>query len=253
MDEVRLVASLIVRNELGRYLAPCVESLLEFCDEVCVLDDGSEDGTYAWLANRPRVRVSAPRDPLFFTHEGRARQALLTWTLRHDPTHVLAVDADELVTDGPLIREALEARPDVDAWTVCMEEVWRARDDGLAVRIDGGWRPHPVPVLWRVPERTRGLRIADRQLACGREPEQVRRLPAGCIDASILHFGWANRAERQARYDRYAVADGGRFHASQHLRSILWPDARVRTIPRPWPTVLEPYRATILARASVSE
>jgi glycosyltransferase involved in cell wall biosynthesis len=49
---VKLIASLIVRNELKRYLEPCVAHLLEFCDEIRVLDDRSDDGTREWLAKQ---------------------------------------------------------------------------------------------------------------------------------------------------------------------------------------------------------
>ncbi len=81
-------------------------------------------------------------------------------------------------------------------------------------------------------------RILDRALACGREPMWVRGVRAQPTGTSVFHFGWANPATRQERYDRYAQADGGKFHASRHLDSILWNDRRVRLTWKKWPVGL---------------
>jgi len=247
---VKLAASLIVRNELSRFLEPCIESLLEFVDEIRVLDDHSDDGSWEWLLNRAGVQpLKVGGSAAFFAHEGRARQTLLEWTLEGDPTHVLAVDADELVSDGAAVRRVCEESP-ADVFSLDMLEVWNAQSDCLCVRGDGGWRPHPVHALWRVPADRSRLHVADRALACGRVPQivdQAKALPTG---ARILHFGWANETERVARHHRYTVADGGRFHQSQHLDSILWPDERVGLHPFGWPSAIVPHRHLILERCN---
>jgi hypothetical protein len=249
---------MVVRDELGRYLEPCVGHLLEFCDEVALLDDGSGDGLTKAAQRWPRVRYLpgggvGPAVPAGFVHEGRTRQMLLDWTLEQEPTHVLSIDADEFVEDGPRVRALLEADPNVPVWSLLMEEVWELDGDCLCVREDGGWRPHQAPILYRAPtaqQRAQAAwRIADRRLACGREPAAVRQTRFRATGASVLHFGWANRAEREARHARYAVADGGAFHQSKHLDSILWPDHKVRLEGRPWPASLAAWRGRIAARA----
>lgn len=252
---MKLVASMIVRNEIGRYLVPCVEHLLEFCDEVCVLDDGSEDGTADWLSARDGVSLTWGLQHSFFAHEGQARQRLLNYTLACEPTHVLSIDADELVTDGQALRAFCEADEGNGAWTLAMEEAWKADERHLWLRQDGGWRPHQVPILWRVPDvLDASYRIQNRALACGREPEAVRKLWRGSTPThvSLLHLGWTCEADRQARYDRYVEADGGKYHASAHLRSIMLPDRRVRLKRREWPAALEPWKARILERANLA-
>ena len=235
---MRLTASLVVRNELGRYLAPCVESLLGFCDDVVVLDDASDDGTREWLVEHPdeRVHVVLAPEPGFFVHEGRTRQALLDATLRLGVSHVLPVDADELVSDGVALRAQVGREPDVEVWTVALEEVWCAEPDRLLVREDGGWG-QGVGFVWRVPERLDGTwRIMDRRLACRRVPPAVFRQRGRRVEGvEILHFGWADEAAREARAARYVEHDGGRFHTRRHLASILWPDDRVELRARPWP------------------
>ena len=248
---MKLVAGLMVGNgEALRYLPVTLPALLEFCDQVVVLDestDGSGD-----LAEEAGAIVERVEPGTFFAHEGRARQLLQDVVLEAGATHVLAIDADELVTDGAAVRRALE-QPG-DAWCLVMEEVWEACDDRLCIREDGGWRSHPIACLWRVPPSIgAGYRIRDAALACGRVPAAVEALDrqGAAIEtgASVLHFGWANRAERQARYDRYVTHDGGRFHASAHLQSIMWPDDQVTCRSRPWPAALEPARAELVARA----
>lgn len=223
---------MIAPHEDERYLPAVLAHLSEFCDAISTRSESPET---------------------FFAHEGRARQALLETTLAENPTHVLAIDADEFVTDGASIRRACEQDQGNGCWTLPMEEVWAVDERHLWTRQDGGWRTHPVPILYRVPGHRDGRwRIMDRALACGREPLAIRQLAAKALPSgsSVLHFGWANRAERQARYERYAQADGGKFHASSHLLSILDPDRKVRFAKRPWPEALEPFKAALIERAN---
>ena len=233
---MKLHASLIVAAvEADRYLPVCVEHLDQFCDEVTELLDGE-------------------RGSDFLGHEGRARQALLELTLARNPTHVLAIDADEFVTDGQRLRALCREDAGPGAWTLNIEEVWKADDQALWIRTDGAWGLQSrSPILYRVPAKIDGRwRIMDRQLACGREPMAVRQLAARAPDSGVqvLHFGWTNESERAARYQRYVDHDGGKFHRRAHLDSIMWPDSKVRLERRDWPESLEPFKAGILERAT---
>ncbi len=253
-DGLNLVASAIVRNELDRYLRPCIASLLAFADEVRVYDDGSTDGTFEWLAEQDRVQVLQQPDPdgTFYRHEGAARNALLQWTFQAKPTHVLSVDADEFVTNGAAIRAACETNAGHGSWSLGLEEVWKADERNLWIRQDGGWKAQErgIPILWRAPSPRQGAsgawQVPMRQLACGREPAAVRRfrpIPSG---SGLLHFGWACESDRAARYARYVEHDGGRFHNRAHLDSIMWTDRRVRMSRRRWPEGID--RVALLER-----
>lgn len=250
---MQLTASLIVRNELGRYLIPCVEHLRTFCDRIVIVDDASDDGTSEWLEEHEDDQLAVIVQPAsrFYQHEGQARQRLLDYTLDTHPTHVLNLDADEFLADGPELRRLVEAQPDVAAWHIPIEEVWMANGDHYLHRTDGGWSMGRT-LCWKVPDRK--LSFPNRRLACGRVPMQIRTFratPAG-PGVSLLHVGWLDPSQREPRHARYVRHDGGRFHASAHLDSILWPPERISLHMRPWPPALLPWRDAILEHGTVS-
>ena len=253
---MKLTAALILRNERARYLDACLSSLLEFCDEIRVHDDGSTDGWLESWMDEPRIApfaVSRPRVDVSesFHNHAWARNWLVDWTLEGDPTFVLAVDADEFVSDGQALRRALEHLPG-DVFTLSIEEAWELCDDCICVREDGGWRSHEIGNVWR-PEAFKGknLTITDKGHATGRVPDAINGVPSVATGVQLLHLGWANKAERAERFERYAVGDGGRFHAKAHIDSIMWEDRRVSCRSREWPAGLAPYKDALIARAGV--
>lgn len=221
---MKLVASMPVKDEMSRYLKPCITALEEYVDEIRVLDDGSTDGTFEWLHDRG-VRVERNTGASWGEHEGQFRQALLDWTREAEPTHILAIDADEFVADGSRLREAIRSQNDQMSFSLTMREVWAT--DPWQIREDGGWRSHEVSICFRVPQDWGrvGWKIENRQFAGGRVPRIIKgeqRIGDSFrTGVEILHLGWARVAERAARYDRYTKIDGGQFHAGSHLDSIM--------------------------------
>jgi hypothetical protein len=252
---MKLVASAIVRNEADRYLGVWLNHLLTFCDEVRLLDDGSEDSTADIAAMRfPEVRICPNPGPSFFEDESAARNALLQWTHQGEPTHVLAIDADEFIGDAVALRACVLENP-APVYSLWMREVWKLADDQhgegwVGLRIDGLWGDRRCPLLWQAPPRLQGRRwqIPRRKLACGREPQGVRSQRGVDTGVGIYHFGWARVAEREARAERYYEHDGGRFHADRHLQSLLDPDERVTLDWQPWPTSIPGDAATRATR-----
>lgn len=257
-----LTASLILRNELGRYLGLCIDSLLEYVDEIRVLDDGSTDGWYETLrpgwgdaaskvfVERHEARVSD--EPDFYRHAA-ARNRLLQFTLEGEPTWVLAIDADEFVSDGQALRRICDAEATGATSVLSLEiaEVWEACDETLCIRQDGGWKAHPIGCVWK-PDRFRSaLALKDHGHATGRVPDAIYRVPSSPTGEDLLHFGWANLEERAERFKRYDVGDGGKFHAAAHIASIMWGNDRVKMESYPWPAWS--VRDQIFVRASRGE
>jgi hypothetical protein len=249
-----LAASIVCRNEIDRYLPLVIDHLRGFCDQITVLDDGSTDGTLQYLRGEVDSQLFLAGNPTatFDQHEGRVRQALLEFTLSRSPTHVLAIDADEFIADGPALRQRLEEQPEVAAWALRMTEIWSVTPDALQVRFDGAWRPYARTHVWAAPDPSqRGAvlwRIPERKLACPPIPHAVVRARAYDSHQTIYHFGWADPETRQARYNRYMQLDAGRFHARTHLQSIMWPAHRIQLQPQPWPSTVwaEKVRAKLL-------
>lgn len=252
---MKLTASVIVRNEADRYLRECVASLLEFCDEIRILDDGSTDhwleefrGAWGKDGSRVKAMYRLPENrnerPSFHQH-AKARNVLLQVTLDGWPDYVLAVDADEFVTDGAAVRRACETGAQVV--TLEIAEVWKACESELCIREDGGWRSHPIGCVWRAETfRKQALSLRDRDTATGRVPDAIHGVPSTPSGASLLHFGWACDAERSERYERHV----GSAHARSHVESILWPDERVTLRSMPWPEMPPNRKAALLARAN---
>lgn len=251
----RIVASMIVKNEINRYLPLAVSHLLTYVTEVRVLDDGSDDGTYEWLAERESIGIKVKRNegPEFFEHEGRARQNLFEWTLQGRPEYILSIDADEFVGDPSVILDGIQSQQDV--YTLDLVEGWKVNQGGISIRVDGLWGPRKVPSLFKAPRlrrADRNWRILDKALACGREPIAVIRGSRGAphLKTELFHFGWLQESERQRRAERYFEHDGGKFHQNRHLQSILFPDDKVGLRGRPWPQGLRPFADALISHAT---
>lgn len=256
---MKLVASVMVGpGEEDRYLAPFLEHLLQFCDEIRIRLEVEVEGP-GWETTRwgEKIQVRAV-PPSFFVHEGRARQELLMWTMAGDPTHILVIDADEFVGDGQRLRTAMEAGGQNGIWKLEMTEIWGANEQSLSVRVDGLWKPRPVGIAFEVPndhwvdrQKRRHWRMPEMALACGRVPLLIamtaNRTPVAAT-TSILHLGWACKADRAARYARYEQHDGGKHHDIRHLRSIMYEDSQVGISPLAWPSALD--KKALLARVN---
>ncbi|MDH4038577.1 MAG: glycosyltransferase family 2 protein [Candidatus Krumholzibacteria bacterium] len=256
---MKVVAGLLTHNEADRYV-DLVAAQLASVAHVVVVDDASTDSTpyiLRDLAIDSQITVHQNTERVFFKHEGRCRQHLMNMVLAESPDAILAIDADELLSNPLAVTAAVDAMtPGVlHAWSLPMQEIWKADDNALWVRSDGGWKQHHVPVLYSVPPDAHTMfRINDKALACGRQPQIINQLAlarkATPIPCEILHFGWTRESERRQRWERYATHDGGRFHANQHIQSIMYPDRKVRLTRRDWPDALLPIKQQILERVN---
>lgn len=85
----KISALIITYNEIG-YIEKCIESV-SFADEIIVVDSYSNDGTYEYLINHPRVKVIQNPFKNFTAQKSfTLNQASNDW--------VLFIDADEVVS-----------------------------------------------------------------------------------------------------------------------------------------------------------
>ncbi len=187
-------AVLIAQNEEGK-IREAVETV-RFCDEIVVVDSGSEDRTRALAqAAGARVIVNAPWPGFVAQREFAVRAA------RHD--WVLALDADERVTP------ALHA------------EIERLRGGGFAHAA------YRIPrVAFHLGRWVRGtdwypdeqVRLFDRTRARWEGDlvhESVRAMgPVGRLRGELLHYPYVDISDHLRKIDRYTTLWARQFFAA---------------------------------------
>ncbi len=205
MRSVRLLALLAVRDELP-YLPGFFASVAPQVEGVVALDDGSTDGSAAYLEEREEVLelLRVPPGRPEWDENGNYRR-LVDAAGRHGADWVVSLDADERVERGfreRLERLLAERPPGVDAYGVHLRELWdspaRYRDDGI----------------WGEKRRLRLFRLAaggdfdDRPVHGFKVPEELKRPGRhALVDLEVYHLRMIAACDRAARRRRYERSD----------------------------------------------
>lgn len=137
---MKLVCTMPVRNE-DWIIGLSARAVLLWCDLLVVMNHRSTDGTRRILEE---ICVEQPGKLLIMDNddaqweEMKHRQALLTVARQYDATHIVMVDADEVLTGNllPSIRGMIEALP--RGVTMCLP--WICLRGGLdRYHVDGTW------------------------------------------------------------------------------------------------------------------
>jgi glycosyltransferase involved in cell wall biosynthesis len=189
-----LSAVLIAQNEEAK-IGEALTSV-RFCDEIVVVDSGSEDGTRAVAeAGGARVIVNAPW-PGFVTQREFAVRAA-----RHD--WVLALDADERVTPG--LRAEIEKQRSRGFAHAAYRIPRVAFHLGRWVR-GTDWYPDEQVRLF---DRTRARWVGDLV------HESVRATgPVGRLRGELLHYPYVDISDHLRKIDRYTTLWARQFHAT---------------------------------------
>lgn len=223
-----LVANMVVRNEVDRYLEQVLEDLKLYVDKIVITDDCSTDDTVE-ICKQYTPHVYVNDEPLFCVNEGALRQKSIDNLGRHATPGdwVLAIDADEIVwsTKKPIMELIRTTKYDVIALEFI--NMWTPTH----YRVDKLWKPALCTKLFRF---MRNGVIKDRKLACGSEPTYVDKaikMGRWMKDSGlkIQHLGYMDDEDKKAKYDRYMAIDGGKYHSGPHLKSIM--DTHVELLP----------------------
>lgn len=134
----------------------CIQSMLGFCDEVCVMDGGSDDGTYEKLSklaeNNPRVKIATRKldwnDPHF---------ANFDWIQKQEARAMCSgdfcwqMDSDEVVSEedyDKIKNLCLKLPPGVDILSLPVIEFWGGSEK---VRVD------IQPWKWRLSRNKKNI------------------------------------------------------------------------------------------------
>ncbi len=195
----RLSAIIITKNEAAN-IADCLGSLT-FCDEIVVVDSGSEDDTVK-IAQSKGARV------VFHAFEGFGRQFNHALSLATGEW-VFSIDADECATPA-LAAEIGHAitQAKADGYEMPRSSTFCGR-----VMRHSGWSPDYVLRVWR-----RGRARWSDDLV---HPRPVCVGPVARLREPLLHFPIARLEDSLSRMDRYSTAGADMLVASGRRVSFM--------------------------------
>lgn len=223
---VSVHVSMIVRNEADRHLAQTLLNALEIVRHsgglILATDDCSTDDTLRLLQDAG-AHTQASDEPLFWQHEGRARQRHQEWVDLHcsPGDWVLALDADETINKPELVYDLTERARAGGKQVIGLPlyEFWTPTE----YRVDGFWFGTRATRLYQWQQ---GGQIADASMACGAEPTYVRSaaLVHGAYqqdEIHLLHWGYLREQDRLRKWEAYTKRLGGHGHNNDHVASIV--------------------------------
>lgn len=213
-----IAVSMIVRNEADRHLIRSLECCKAMGAPVYVTDDASDDDTVEILEAYDCV-IQRTGQPLWWTHEGKARMRHLVWMERFltPGDWVLALDADETINDPDQIGFVVSAAKKLgdEAIALPLYEFWTETE----YRTDGFWFGTNAPVLYAW--KPNGA-IRDVPMGCGREPTYVQNSKIfRQKDLHLLHWGYLRPEDRVRKHAAYSSRLNGHGHNNDHVNSII--------------------------------
>lgn len=195
-----------------KYIQKWMDSMLILCEFVCVLDDGSMDGTLKILeeyaSKNQNVFIQSQKNlPL---SQGRDFNTLHDLAYFLKPQWIFSPDVDEFVDEEDY--EAFEdlvtkAPDDVKGWSFPFYYHWN-KDD--VYRGDGIYEFCHVIRLYRFD---RDVKPSTRDKHVSMCPEQVNRNLIRKADVRIRHYGYMDPKDRQEKFDYYTLRDSNPLEA----------------------------------------
>lgn len=239
---MRIFALTVGRDEADRYLEQVLSWTRAFVDGHLYYDDRSTDASIEIADRCGCFTIQRDEaDPSFMESESAFRQAAwecLDTVFSPTPDDwVLSIDADEFLMANDDVRPALEraiglaGRAGSRALNVAINEVFGwDEDDRPLVRVDGFWGQISGVRLVQWPK---DLTFKPVELGGGSVPRHALEHSVNTSDVGILHLGYADAQDREAKFARYSQHGG--THNPVHIGSILKNgDLRAWTGKLPW-------------------
>lgn len=214
---MKLICTMPARNE-DWILGLSARAVLEWVDELVILDHASTDGTIHICRDLISVyldRVQYLNEPDPQWNEREHRQRLLEFARSRGATHIVMVDADEVLTGDllPKIRELITGMPNVVTLQIPWLAMWGAIDH---VVTRGLWAEQDVSVAFRDEPRCHWKRDADGNDFHHRHPmgrPNIAYRPVRQRTSGLMHLQFASQRRLKAKQFHY-----------QLIERLRWPD-----------------------------
>lgn len=226
----RVIGSIVVKNEIDRYLEKCILHAKTFLDEIFIYDDCSTDGSAELCADLGCTVVTRPLGlASFIEHEGQFRYA--AWQAFEEamkPTNgswVFSFDADEFMISlqgeiaTTLNTNIVRAKKNNFTGIILpFPEIFKIENNDLFYRVDGLWNTVRGPRLFAYQQNASWK---NKRMGCGSEPTYVSAANSlNQNDLKVLHLGYARDEDKKSKYERYSsLPEHG--HNNSHIESII--------------------------------
>jgi len=203
----KITLSMVVKNEVNRYLQLALEKHKYLIDEAVIIDDGSTDQTVSMIENiLSHIPVKIVRNEISkFSTESLLRKQQWEETINTNPEWILNLDADEVFeNDTTDLIQLINQHPHTDTICFRLYDFWNE----TKYREDQYWNSHSVfrPFLHRYnPNNTYTWTSLPQH--CHRFPREVYKMQYVYSTLRIKHLGWSKKEDRIAKYARYQDLD----------------------------------------------
>jgi len=219
----KIVAIYRIKNE-ERWIAKSIESVLDICSEIVILDDGSTDKTLEICSNYDKVVDICSQENLPFD-ETRDRNLLLKMALKRKPDIILSMDGDEML--APFSKEILFEELNVlytqsSVFEFQFLSLW---DKYNQIRFDGIYSNTWQKRLFRVGKNAEDLCMDETPYGgnahCSGVPNNISNFDNPIrSNVKFLHYGSFDKSIRKQKYELVTNLDRNNSVTHNYIHMI---------------------------------
>ena len=210
MNKPKITAIYRVKNE-ERFIGQSINSVVDFCSEIFVLDDNSTDRTAEICSSFDKVsNIIKPRGTDL--DEVRDRNYLFETARKNNPDFILSIDGDEILMPDAhevLLEEMSVVYPNSDVFDFQFLTLW---DNVNTIRTDGIFGNYWQKRLLRMKNQPDSLLLVENDnpgnLHCGSIPPNSKGFARPAKSSvKIFHLASLDKKVRKQKYDYYTRTD----------------------------------------------